>query len=419
MSQHAERSSSPRPHLGRVRAEPKREDRAVTTLELFLDLVFVFALTQVTAFMADHLTATGLVQGLLVIALLWWSWTGYAWLGNLVEADEGVARIGMFAAMAAMFVLALCIPEAFDDLPGGLDGPVVVAVCYLVFRMLHLGLFYLLSGDDSGLRGQLLRFTPAVLAGTALLLVAAGTDGAAQTWLWAAALAADYGGTWLGGARGWRIRSARHFAERHGLIVIIALGESIVAIGVGVALLPISWPIVVASVLGLTLSGALWWAYFDMTALRAERAFAATPDDDRARFGRDAYTFVHLPLVAGVVLLALGLKKVLEYVGDTEAHGLADPLKGVALIALVGGVGLYLLASVAFAASAGAAVERVRLVVALLLLPLAWAGSALPALAMLGVLTGVMVALVAYESLRDAEARHRLRHEDGHAATSV
>ena len=406
------------PRRGR-RLEAVDERESASPLELFFDLVFVFALTQVTEFMAEDASAVDVLRGVLVITVMWWCWIGYSWLCSLVRAEQGAMRIGLFAAMGAVFVQAITIPEAFDDLPGGLDGPVVVAVCYLVFRMLHLGLFYLLSGDDSGLRGQLLRFTPAVLAGTALLLVAAGTDGAAQTWLWAAALAADYGGTWLGGARGWRIRSARHFAERHGLIVIIALGESIVAIGVGVALLPISWPIVVASVLGLTLSGALWWAYFDMTALRAERAFAATPDDDRARFGRDAYTFVHLPLVAGVVLLALGLKKVLEYVGDTEAHGLADPLKGVALIALVGGVGLYLLASVAFAASAGAAVERVRLVVALLLLPLAWAGSALPALAMLGVLTGVMVALVAYESLRDAEARHRLRHEDGHAATSA
>jgi len=117
---------------------------------------------------------------------------------------------------------------------------------------------------------------------------------------------AEYLGNVLGGARGWRIRSVSHFVERHGLIVIIALGESIASIGVGVVGEPISWPIVAAAVLGLTLSAALWWAYFDVTSLLAERAFAACPLDDRARLARDAYSYLHLPLVAGIVLLALG-----------------------------------------------------------------------------------------------------------------
>ena len=402
----------------RVRAEPVTETSSVTTLELFFDLVFVFALTQVTATMAARLDAHGLLQGLLVIALLWWSWTGYAWIANLVRADEGIARVGMFLAMAAMFVLALSIPEAFDDGPGGLSGPVVVAVCYFAFRALHLLLFFLLSSDDPGLRGQLLRFTPAMLGGTALLLAAAGTDGSAQTWLWTAALAADYLGTYLGGARGWRIRSARHFAERHGLIVIVALGESIVAIGVGVAQLPISWPIVVASVLGLALAAALWWAYFDVTALVAERALAAAPEQTRAGLARDAYSFLHLPMVAGIVLLALGLKKVLEYVGDAEAHALTDPLKGLALTALVGGVVLYLLAHVAFGLRLVGTLSPARLIVAALLVPLGWLGSTLPALAALAALTAVVVALVAYESVRYATHRHRARHIPDHGTVS-
>ncbi|MDI6100428.1 low temperature requirement protein A [Actinoplanes sp. NEAU-A12] len=401
-----------------VLSRPVSEGDSVTTLELFFDLVFVFALTQVTAKMADDLTVGGLVRGLLIIALLWWSWTAYAWLGNLVRADEGITRIGMFAAMAVMFVLALSIPEAFDDAPGGLSGPVVIAVCYFLFRALHLLLFYVSSAGDAGLRAQLLRFTPAMLAGTALLLVAAATDGPAQTWLWVAALAADYLGTYLGGARGWRVASPGHFAERHGLIVIVALGESIVAIGVGVAELPISWPIVVASALGLALAGSLWWAYFDVSALVAEHALTAATDERRANMARDAYSFVHLPLMAGIVMLALGLKKVLQYVGDVHHHDLGDPLKGVGLAALVGGVVLYLIAHVGFQLRTTGRLNPARLVVALLLVPLALLGKSLPALATLAVLTAIVVALIAYESVRYAADRHRARNHHRHGVVA-
>ncbi|GAA2726655.1 low temperature requirement protein A [Cellulomonas aerilata] len=393
---------------GRAQAMPERG--SVTTLELFFDLVFVFALTQITATMADALSPQGLLRGVLVIALLWWCWTGYAWLANLVRADEGVARVGMFAAMAAMFVLALCIPEAFDDAAGGLSGPVVVALCYFAIRALHLLLFWAWSGDDPELRGQLKRFAPSMVAGTALLLAAAATSGATQLGLWVAALVADYLGTYLGGAAGWRVRSAAHFAERHGLIVIVALGESIVAIGVGVAQLPISTPIIAASTLGLALAGALWWAYFDVSALVAEHALAAAGGPRRAGLARDAYSFLHLPMVAGIVLLALGLKKVLEYVGDTEHHTLSDPLGGIALLALVGGVVLYLLAHVGFGLRTGGGLAVPRLLVALALLPLAWLGAALPALATLALLTAVVVALVTFESLHDAADRDRARH---------
>ena len=138
----------------------------------------------------------------------------------------------------------------------------------------------------------------------------------------------DYVGTALGGASGWRLPAPGHFSERHGLITIVALGESIVAIGVGVAELPISWPIVIASGLGLVLASAMWWAYFDVSALLGEHALANEPVETRPRLGRNAFSFAHLPLIVGIVLVALGLKKVLEYVGDTEHHTLLDPLKG-------------------------------------------------------------------------------------------
>jgi low temperature requirement protein LtrA len=388
------------------------ERASVTTLELFFDLVFVFALTQITALMAHDLTAHGLIRGLLVLGLLWWSWVGYAWLSNLVVADEGAVRVALLAAMTAMFVMALTIPEAFDDLPGGLPGPLVIPLCYFAFRTLHLALFWIIGRGDPGLRRQLVKFAPAMLAGTALLLAASRFDGTTQTWLWGLALLADYGGTFLGGASGWRLRSARHFAERHGLIVIVALGESIVAIGVGVAALPISWPIVVASVLGLAVSAAMWWAYFDLSALVGERALAAARDADRARLARDAYSFLHLPLMAGIVLAALGLKEVLAYVGDTEHHDLTDPLASLALLALYGGVALYLLAHVAFKLRTSHTLFVPRVVVGIALLLLLSLAGRLPALAALGLLAVVLVGLVGYETLRFAEVRDRIRHHD-------
>ena len=395
----------------RLRMEASSQDASVTPLELFFDLVFVFGLTQVTSLMADDLTVSGLIRGLLVLGLLWWSWTGYAWLANVVRADEGAARIAMLAAMAAMFVLALSIPEAFNDEPGGLNGPMVVGVCYFAFRALHLVLFWIIAGDDEGLRRQLVRFTPSVIGGTALLLVASGLEGSAKTVLWSVALLVDYGGTLLAGVSGWRLRSARHFAERHGLIVIVALGESIVAVGVGVAGLAISWPIVVAAVVGLTLAAGMWWMYFDITSLVAERALADELDGDRPRLARDAYSFLHLPLITGVILLALGMKKLLENVGDTEHHDLADPLTGIGLYALYGGVSLYLVSHAAFKLRATHILSVQRLVAAAMVLALLPLGAQLPALGALVVLTAVVVGLVAFEAIRFAEDRERIRHE--------
>jgi len=188
-------------------------------------------------------------------------------LGNVVRADEGVVRLAMIGAMATLFVIALTIPESFEDLPGGLPGPVVFAVGYFAVRLAHLSMFWAAGRTDPGLRRQLVKFTPSVLVGTTMLLIASQLTGTAQILAWVAALIGDLVGTMLAGATGWRVNSAKHFAERHGLIIIVALGESIVSIGIGVAELPISWPSVGASVLGLVLSAALWWTYFDTKSL--------------------------------------------------------------------------------------------------------------------------------------------------------
>jgi low temperature requirement protein LtrA len=397
----------------RARLEKVTEQAAVTPLELFFDLVFVFALTQVTGLLAADPTAGGLVRGVLVLAIMWWAWVGYSWLGNVVRADEGLSRVVMFAAMAALFVGALTIPEAFIDEPGGLSGPKVFAVCYFVVRLAHLLLFWIAANaaQDDGLRRQLVRWTPSVITGTVFLLIASQTSGVLQTVLWACALVGDYLGTLLAGASGWRLNSAGHFAERHGLIVIVALGESIVSIGVGVSGLPVSWPIVVASALGLTVAGALWWVYFDVTSLLAERALAASRGHRRTLMAQSAYTFLHLPMVVGVIVLALGLKKVLGYVGGQQGHTLADHLHGVPLVALFGGAAIYLLALVAFKYRTIGQLSRVRLGVGVAILAAIPVMGLLPALVTLGVLALALAALIAYETRTYAEIRDRTRHE--------
>ncbi|HET9723159.1 MAG TPA: low temperature requirement protein A [Actinomycetota bacterium] len=390
---------------------PVSEEARVTTIELFFDLVFVFSLTQVTALMADDLTVHGVVRGMLVLAVLWWSWTGYAWLANVVQAEEGLGRVAMFGAMAAMFVLALAVPEAFEDLPGGLPGPVVVAVAYLAVRVLHLTMFFLASDDDPDLRRQVWRFSPSAFGGAAVLLIASQLHGTAQTLAWVAALIVDYLGTILGGASGWRLRSASHFAERHGLIVIVALGESIVAIGVGVAHVPVSWPIVVASVLGLTVAASLWWSYFDVVSIVAERVLRQAEGEARARLARDAYSYLHLPMVAGIVLAALGIEQVLQTVAE-ESVGLSEPLALLPLAALYWGVALFLLALAAFKYRTWRSVALRRIVVAVIVIALGPLAAELPALAALGLLCAVMVALIASEAVRYMEAREQIRHEE-------
>ncbi|WP_031939236.1 low temperature requirement protein A [Prescottella defluvii] len=392
----------------RLTTRPTEERASVSPLELFFDLVFVFALTRVTDLMADDPRGITLLHGVLVMAVLWWSWVGYSWLANLVRADEGVVRVVMLAAMSAVFIVALTIPEAFDDLPGGLDGPIVFALGYFAVRLLHILMFLVISRDDPQLRGQVMRFVPSMLAGTTFLLIASQLTGPWQTVMWFLALAGDYLGTLLGGTD-WRLRSVSHFAERHGLFVIIALGESIVSIGIGVASLPITWAIIVASLLGLAVSSLLWWAYFDVTSLMVEHAFEEAGGRRRIRIAQRCYSYAHLPMVIGIVMLSLGLKKILYYVGDGNHHRLTDPLTGWPLVALFGGTALYLAALVFFKkyGTGALSVPRIGAVIVLIaLVPVVWH---LPALATLGVLTAVLLALIMFEFFRFAEPRREVR----------
>jgi len=391
------------------------EGSRVTSLELFFDLVFVYAITQVVALMAREDSAQSVLNGMLALVMLWWCWSAYAWLGNTVRADEGAARFGLFVVMGVMFVAALTIPEAFDDLPGGLRGPLVLVGCYAAVRSLHLALYWFASAGDAGLRRQIRAMVVVMSCGVAVLAVAAFTDGWAQTGLWALALGIELTATLAVGTSGWRLNSAAHWAERHGLVIIIALGESIVSIGVGVTALPISWPIIGASGLGIAIAAALWWAYFDAVALAAERVLARARGDHRVALATHGFTYLHLPLVAGILLMALGFKKVLAYVGDTEHHTLTDALHGVPLYALYGGVALYLLGHTGFGLRVLGSLKPYRLGVAALILLLIPVAAHVPATAALALLAAVLCGLVSYETYTYAEARAELRNQEEHA----
>lgn len=391
------------------------DHQSATPLELFFDLVFVFALTQVTAFMAHGLKGDhgglAMVQGMLILALFWWGWVGYSWLCNLVRADEGEIRVILMVAMGVMFLVALAIPEAFHDLPGGLSGPYVIAAGYFAFRVTHLLLFWAYARDDHGLRRQLVLFLPTIVLSTTFLVLAAQShDSLHRTLFWGAAVLADYGGTFLGGSKGWRLRSAGHFAERHGLMIIVALGESIVAIGVGTEDLPISWPIVVTGAAGIALAAGMWWTYFDMSAIKGEQALEAALRDGRVAMARDAYSVLHMPLIAGIVLMALGLKKAMEYVGDPDHHDLSDPLAGLAGAALFGGVALYLLAHIGFKLRTLGMFSKPRAALLLVVL-LTWAvAGGVPALLQVVLLAVLVWSLAVYETFHYAEERARVRH---------
>src|SRR5436190_5872005 len=373
-----------------------REEETVTPLELFFDLVFVLALTQCTALMAATPTWEGLAQGLLVLGVLWWSWVGYAWLTSVVDPEEGAVRLVIFAAMAAFLVCALCVPQAFGHL--GL----LFACAYGVVRWAQIALFVLASRDDPQLRRSVASLAVGTAIGVGLLVAASFTNGVLQGGIWALALGLDMAGPYLFGSEGWKLVPG-HFAERHGLIIIIALGESIVAIGVG-ATAGIDAGVVAAAVLGIALAGGLWWLYFDVVALVAQRRLSkATAGRERNEIARDSFSYLHFPMIAGVVLVALGLKKTLAHV--------EDPLKLVPAVALLGGTGLYLLAHVAFRWRNVHRLSVQRLAAAALLLALVPAAVELPALATLGLVAAVLVALLAYEAARFAELRDRLRHQ--------
>jgi low temperature requirement protein LtrA len=321
-----------------------RESESVTPLELFFDLVFVLAFTQCTALMADEPTWEGLAKGLLVLGVMWWAWVGYAWLTSVVDPEEGAVRIAIFAAMAALLVVALSIPQAFGDL--GL----LLAIAYGGVRGGQIALFVIASRDDPELRHSVVGLAISTAIGTGLLVAASFAD--------------------------------------HGLGAEAGVDAGVVA----------------AAVLGIVIAAMLWWMYFDIVALVSERRLLKAPEGlERNRMARDSFSYLHFPMIAGIILLALGLKKTLEHVDD--------PLKLVPAFALLGGVAIYSLAHVAYRWRNVHTFNSRRFGFALLMLALLPVAVEIPALATVAGVAVLLVGLVAYETRSYGEARARLRHE--------
>src|SRR5215211_1081611 len=372
------------------------EEKRVAPLELFFDLVFVFALTQVTALMSEDPSWTALGQGMLVLAALWWAWGAYAWLTNYIAAEEDRERLLMLAVMGAFLIAALAVPRAFGD------DALVFALAYAVARWLHIFIFAE-ANDDVDASQAIRRLARTAVPAPALLIAAAFLDGTPQALVWIAALAMDYAGPFVFGVRGFRV-SPGHFAERFALIVIIALGESIVAIGTGLSG-ELDAGTVTAALLGLVVAFALWWAYFDVVAIVSERHFRDSRGEHRLRIARDSYSYLHLPMIAGIVLVALGVKKTLAHVDE--------PLETVPAVALFGGIALYYAGHVAFRLRNLGTINRIRLGALLASLALIFAGREVDALLAVAFAAALTSAVIAYEAIHFREARYRIRHEQG------
>jgi len=384
-----------------VSDRPPESEQRVTPLELFFDLVFVFAITQVTGYLADHSTWIGLLQGLLILMALWWAWASYAWLTNWLNPEEGAVRIAMFGSMAAMLIVSLAVPNAF-----GVDG-VVFGVAYFIVRVMDLVLYAISGRGDRELFKAILRITPGAVVGPALLIVAGFTEGTTQIAIWVIALAIDYTWVLIGGGRGWRV-SPEHFVERHGLIVIIAIGESLIAIGLGEKVSGLRTEVIVAAVLGFAVAASFWLAYFDFFTIRAHQMLTDRSGAARAALARDVYTYLHFPMVAGIILFAFAMKTTLADVDDELAT--------IPALGLCCGPALYLFAFVAIRMRASRTFRGGRLIAAVAFALLWPVAVVVPAFAALTLVAIVWVGLHAYEIIWWREARADTRALRGPAS---
>jgi low temperature requirement protein LtrA len=360
---------------------PDEEELRVSTLELFFDLVFVFTLTQLTTLLADDLSAKGMARVVLSFDVLFWMYAAYAWLTNMVPPDRPARRLLLIGGMAAFLVCALAVPQAFDG------GGVAFGLGYLLVVLVHGGLYAPVSGA-----GVLWFAAPNALA--ALCLIAAGfLDGPAAYALWAVPVVNQFVTPRLSARAAPRLRvRPGHFVERHGLLLLVALGESVVAIGIGLAGEPLDLGLFAVAVLGLALAAGLWWTYFAGDEEGAERALAAAPPDRRLRLANNAYFYAFIPMLVGVIVIAAGVKKSIGHVGD--------PLDAGPALALAGGVALYLAGDVAFRRVLGIRPVGHRAAAALVALATLPLGVRLAAGVQLVGLVAVLVATIAAERRR-------------------
>jgi low temperature requirement protein LtrA len=370
------------------------EQKRAGYIELFFDLVFVFAFTQVTTMVVEDTSAAGIARAALVLALVWWAWSAYAWLTNAIDVENLATRMFFFGAMLAVFFVALAVPDAYAD-----EGA-WFACAYFAVRVLHIALYVWGVRADPIQRAAVRRLAPWFLVAPAIALAGGFLEDPWRTLLWTVSLALDVVGTLFAGRAGFRV-SAAHFAERYALIVIIALGESIVAIGL--AALELERDAIFALAVAVAFAGAAaaWWAYFDFAQVAVERALHAAPEDQRGRLARDVYTFFHYPIVLGIVLVAVAAKKTLGAPTDPLTDG------GRATLAL--GVSVFLLG---FVLSRYRVIRRIaweRIGAALAVVAAVLVLDEADALLLLAIAVAALVAAFAVEAFRLREVRSVLK----------
>jgi low temperature requirement protein LtrA len=368
-------------------------ERRTTYLELFFDLVFVFAVTQVTALVAADPTARGFAHGALVFALVWWAWSGYAWMTNAIDVERTETRLLMLAAAAGSFLMAIMVPGAFGD-----DGARFV-LAYVFVRVLNVGL-YIRGLRGSEQEGAILHLAPYFLVAPLVAVPGGFVDGWARAAIWLASLAIDVFGTLRSGRWGFRVSPA-HFAERYALFVIIALGESVVAIGATADVLPRDASFFAAVTIAFALVATLWWSYFDFPALAAARALRFAAPERRGPLARDLFTFFHFPNVLGIIYIAVAVKKSL-------AHP-SEPLSGGGRAALALGLVLFMLQFVLGRLRVIHRISWERLVGMATVVGVVVAGRSLDAVWLLGLVWLVLVATTVAEIVRLGEARATVR----------
>jgi low temperature requirement protein LtrA len=376
-----------------VSQQPESE-RRVTPLELLFDLVFAFGFTQVTTLLSDDPSWSGVGKGLLIITALWWAWSSYAWLTSTVDTDNGRVSAAMLVAMAAMFVAALAVPYAF-----GRQGS-AFGVAFLIVNIMFLALFALATRNETEQLAAILRIVPIFLMGATLITVAGFVHGTLRPALWLLALIVGLFGPLLRGTTGWRLEAA-HFIERHGLIVIIAIGESLIAIGIGARNTQLSAGVIVAAVLGLVVVISFWLAYFDFFPLRARQLLAGRSGGQRTALARDVFTYLHLPMVAGIILFAFAMRATLVHIGSV--------LNTVRAFGLTCGPALYLFAFVGLRFRVSRSLGRGRLAAAVICASLLPVARVVPGLAAVALVAVVLVVLHAYELIWWRDARAELR----------
>ncbi len=371
------------------------QPQAVAFVELFFDLVFVFAVTQLTAETAHHLDADGVLRSVIVGWLIWWAWTQFTWTLNPADTSHDLVRVVTLAATAAAFVMAASVPRAFTD------EALWFALPYIAVRLLGLGLQVRVEMEREGAdHAAVYRWAGASLVGLGLVLVGSLAEPGLRSIIWLAAIGADFAAaTWAGRQAVWDLNPA-HLSERHGLFVIIALGESLIVAGAAIAAAPLTPDLMAAVGACIVVACLLWWTYFGWLKDSLEHRFAMASPDRLGPLARDAFSFSHFPLVCGIVGFAVAVE-------ETVAHP-EDPMPTAVLAALGIGISLFVLSSALSLRVLGGPVLRVRIaLLALMAAVLAGVGVAnLAPLVPLGVVATALAAIIVFEQVRPPDPRH-------------